>query len=69
MAVELDATAGRRPAIGRPRSLFSTGIPVSAVVDRFVPNRDGTRFLLKRPATSEDLGQFVVIVNWPALRK
>jgi len=69
VAVELQLTPGQRPVIGRPRSLFSTGIPVSGIVDQFAPNGDGTRFLLRRPVSSNTVSQFVVVLNWPALRK
>jgi hypothetical protein len=67
MNVDLQATTGRRPIIGRPQKLFATGLAVSGAIDQYAVNADGSRFLLRRPQSTIGAEQLNVIVNWPAL--
>jgi hypothetical protein len=36
-------------------------------LDQFAVTADGTRFLLRRPASVQTTSQLNVIVNWPSL--
>jgi hypothetical protein len=67
MALDLTLTPGQRPRISAPRKLFASGLEISLNVDQYAPNRDGTRFLLRRRQTSRSTEQLHVIVNWPSL--
>jgi hypothetical protein len=67
MAVDVHLTTGQRPTLGRPRVLFNTGLSPTTNIDQYAPNRDGTRFLLRRPRGNDGLDRLEVIVNWPAL--
>jgi Tol biopolymer transport system component len=71
MLVDIQATPGRPPEISAPRALFETGLQVQVGIDQFAVNKDGTRFLVRRPdeATDASLNQLHVIVNWPGLLK
>jgi serine/threonine protein kinase len=62
-------TAKQPPQIGRPRVLFETGLEMLANIDQYLPNSDGTRFLLRRPRGSSGGSELQVIVNWPTLLK
>jgi Tol biopolymer transport system component len=67
IAVELETAAGGSPRIGRPRTLFDTGLVMASNIDQFAVTADGTRFLLRRPASVQTTSQLNVIVNWPSL--
>ena len=66
MAVEIGEGNGSiRP--DAPRFLFDVRLPDGAVRNRFVPTRDGQRFLAIVPLERKAENSFTVIVNWPSL--
>jgi hypothetical protein len=64
--IAADVTAPAPP--GPPRRLFPVKITASGR-NRFVPSKDGQRFLVITPAEARDADTmpFVVILNWPRL--
>jgi Tol biopolymer transport system component len=69
MMVDVVGKAGA--PVSAPRAVFETGLQVQPAYDQYAVNRDGTRFLVRRP---DDVGrlmqnQVYVIINWPALLK
>jgi dipeptidyl aminopeptidase/acylaminoacyl peptidase len=71
MQVDFQAKPGAPPQISAPRALFDAGLQVQVGLDQYAVNRDGTRFLVRRPEEgyAEPLRRIDVIVNWPALLK
>ena len=67
--MEVAVTKQQPPQIGRPQVLFDTGLEMASNIDQFLPNRDGTRFLLRRPRGNTGGVELQVIVNWPTLLK
>jgi hypothetical protein len=65
--MEVTLTGQRPPQIGRPRVVFDTGLEMAANIDQYLPNGDGTRFLLRRPRGAAGGVELHVIVNWPRL--
>lgn len=60
-------TAGGKFAAGTPKALFEARLGPSGVRSRYLPARDGQKFLILTPVESESAKAFTVIVNWPLL--
>ena len=71
MMVDVQMKLGVAPKISAPRALFETGLQVATGTDQYAVNKDGTRFLVRRPDESDEgaLNHLDVIVNWPGLLK
>lgn len=56
---------------GVPRPLFQTQVhtDVSGFRTHYVPNRDGTRFLVNTQSRDVPLPPITVVLNWPTLLK
>ena len=67
--MEVVVTKQQPPQIGRPQILFDTGLEMASNIDQYLPNADGTRFLLRRPRGTAGGVELQVIVNWPTLLK
>jgi len=65
--MEVAVTKQQPPQIGRPQVLFDTGLEMASNIDQYLPNGDGTRFLLRRPRGNAGGVELQVIVNWPTL--
>lgn len=65
------AAAGRMPQFGTPKALFRSQVypGVSQNRTRYVPNRDGSMFLVH--ARSGDLppASIHIVLDWPAVLK
>jgi Tol biopolymer transport system component len=66
MSVEIRA-AGGKFAAGIPRTLFEMRPGPTAGRSRYLPSRDGQKFLIPTPVHDEFTKAFTVIVNWPLL--
>ena len=71
MMVDIQMKSGAPPQISAPRALFETGLQVNTGFDQYAVNKDGTRFLIRRPdqAAMAALNYLNVIINWPGLLK
>ena len=67
MTADLQATPGSRPRVGRPQKMFAAGLVMTHAMGQFAVNGDGSRFLLRRPQSTNGADEFNVIVDWPAL--
>jgi serine/threonine protein kinase len=67
MAVDVNG-AGESFQAGVPKELFETPLAIF-LRNRYVPTRDGKRFLMNVPAQERQNAKIAVIVNWPALLK
>jgi len=52
---------------GTPHPLFDVHLSGQTLRNRFLPTRDGQRFLAIVPLESKAASSFSVIVNWPSL--
>ena len=71
MMVDIQTKPDAPPQISAPRALFETGLQVNTGLDQYAVNKDGTRFLIRRPdqAAMAALNYLNVIINWPGLLK
>jgi hypothetical protein len=67
MTVDVQMRPDAAPQISAPRALFESGLQVTPAADQFAVNKDGSRFLLRRPIETSTSNQLHVVVNWPAL--
>jgi Tol biopolymer transport system component len=66
MSVEV-RTAGGKFAAGIPKALFDARLGPAVGRNRYLPSRDGQKFLIPAPVQDESTKAFTVIVNWPLL--
>lgn len=62
--IALDVTTDPSFEASVPRPLFQTPIPVNPLIDQYVVTRDGRKFILGMPLSSEE--PITVMLNWTA---
>src|SRR5262245_1944932 len=58
--------SGTPPDIGKPASLFKTGVAPTYNLDHFAVTTDGQRFLIRAPVSGQDESLLKIVVNWDA---
>jgi hypothetical protein len=64
MAVEI--RGGESLEAGVPRALFQSQVHIGNARNKFVPARDGQRFLFVAPLGRESMTPTTVVLNWHA---